>query len=138
MKKKGPWKKQKKPSAVSTFIGPDASIEGLLVFTGVTHLEGAVKGEIKSPEGTLIIGDSALVEASVVVDGAIIKGVIKGVVEAGTRIDVTGSAQVTGELYAPVISIDPGAVFNGSCGMEKPQPCPEKVLDSPKKPLTNY
>ncbi len=124
--------KKKKVGRISTFIGPDAVIEGMLRFQGVLHLEGTVTGDIKGEEGTLILGESAVVDAKVVVESAIIKGTLTGIVEAGTSIDVAGSARIAGEMYAPVISIDPGAVFNGNCGMKRARPSVEKVLDSPE------
>lgn len=124
--------KKRKIGAISTFIGADAVIEGTVGFQGVLHLEGTIRGEIRSEDGALIVGESAAVEAGIVVDSAIIKGAVNGTVEAKSSIDVTGSASVTGEMYAPVISIDPGAVFNGNCGMKKNRRSAEKAPDSPE------
>ena len=91
--------KKKKVGAITTFIGADAVIEGIVEFDGVLHLEGAVKGDVNG-RGTLIIGESARVEAHIVVESAIIKGTVKGMVEAETSIDVTGSARITGDVCA--------------------------------------
>ncbi len=124
--------KKKKLGAITTLIGADAVIEGAVGFRGVLHLEGTIKGDIKSEDGTLIVGESARVDAEVSVDSAIIKGSLTGVVEAKTNIDVTGSACVTGEMYSPIISIDPGAVFNGNCGMRRAEAKTEKIPDSPE------
>jgi cytoskeletal protein CcmA (bactofilin family) len=124
--------KRKKVGAISTFIGADAVIEGNVSFQGVLHMEGAVTGNIRSREGTLIIGESATVNARILVESAIIKGKVEGTVEAETSIDVSSSARITGEMYAPVIAIDPGAVFNGNCGMKKTEAAAENTLDSPE------
>lgn len=130
--KKRKAERKKKIGAISTFIGNDAVIEGAVGFQGTLHLEGALKGEIASEDGALIIGESAVVEARIVVDSAIIKGTLRGIIEARSSIDATGSANVTGEMYAPIISIDPGAVFNGNCGTSKKPSSAGKAPDSPE------
>jgi len=111
-------KKEKKIDAVTTFLGHDAAFDGTIAFSGTVRLDGQVKGSVVSEEGTVIIGDKATVEADINVDTVIVKGCVKGKIQAKNRIEVYPPAQVFGELEAPTISIDSGVVFNGSCSME--------------------
>jgi len=111
-------KKESKIDAVSTFLGHDAAFDGVINFKGTVRLDGRVKGSVSSDDGTVIIGDKAMVEADIQVETVIIKGSVNGKVQAKNRIEAHPPARIHGELQAPNISIHSGVVFNGSCSME--------------------
>ena len=111
-------KKTKSPDSISTFLGPGASVDGTLEFQGTIRLDGKVTGNIKSNEGTLIVGEKAFVDARVEVGIAVIMGEVKGTVDATERIEVYPPGRVIGDIQAPVISIDEGGMFNGNCVMK--------------------
>lgn len=110
-------KKKEKQDAISTFIGPEADIKGTLSFEGTIRVDGKMEGKIESTEGTLIVGEAARIEADISVGTGVIMGEIVGTVQAKTRIEVYKPARVTGDIQAPVISIDAGVTFNGNCTM---------------------
>ncbi|MEJ2095705.1 MAG: polymer-forming cytoskeletal protein [Deltaproteobacteria bacterium] len=112
--------KKEKDDAVSTLLGRDAAFEGNLDFRGAVRLDGKLKGKISSAGGTLIVGEKAMIEADICVDTLIIKGRIHGTVEARKGIEAYPPAHITGNIQAPVISINSGVVFNGTCTMENP------------------
>lgn len=111
-------RKKKKSGVISTFLGPDASIDGTLEFRGTIRVDGNVRGRITGTDSTLIVGERAVIDADIAVDSAIIMGVVKGAIDAREKIEVYPPGHVTGDIYAPVISIDSGATFNGNCGMK--------------------
>lgn len=127
-------KKKKKMGSISTFLGSDSTIEGTLEFQGTIRLDGNVRGKIISNGGTVIVGEKAVINAELIVDGAIIMGEVNGTIDAKERIEVYPPGRVIGDIHAPVISIDTGAVFNGNCGMKAKKISTEKIHDSPKKP----
>ena len=108
-------KKGKKHDAISTFLGTDASIDGTIEFQGTIRLDGKVNGKIKSSEGTVIVGDKAVLDAEVVVGTAIVMGEVIGTIDAAERIEVYPPGRITGDIQAPVISIEEGGVLNGNC-----------------------
>ena len=110
-------KKSKKVDAISTFLGPDAAIEGTIEFQGTIRLDGKVKGKIQSNGGTVIVGEKAVIHADVMVDVAIIYGEVNGTVSARDRIAAYPPCRVVGDIQAPIISIEAGVVFNGNCAM---------------------
>lgn len=111
-------KKRKKSESISTFLGSDSNIEGILEFQGVIRLDGKVKGKIHSTSGTVIVGEKAVIDADMVVDGAIIMGEVNGTIDAREKIEVYPPGRVNGDIHAPMITIDSGATFNGNCGMK--------------------
>lgn len=113
-------KKRKRPAAVTTFLGADATVEGTLEFKGTVRLDGRVKGRICGRGGTVIVGEQAVIEADIDVAAAVIMGRVTGCIQAQERIDVIAPGAVTGDLYAPTLSIDSGATLNGKCGTRPP------------------
>jgi cytoskeletal protein CcmA (bactofilin family) len=110
-------KKDKRGEAISTFLGPDAEIEGTIAFQGSMRLDGKVRGDITSDDGTLIVGESGQIEAAVTVDTVIVKGALTGTIQARDRIELHPPARVTGDIAAPVVAITAGVAFNGKCTM---------------------
>jgi len=110
-------RKKKKAHNISTLLGEGVRIEGIIEFSGTIRLDGEGQGKIVGGEGTLIIGEKAVIEADIVVDTAIIMGEIKGSLEAGKRIEVYPPGRVTGDIRAPAVILEKGVVFNGSCEM---------------------
>ncbi|QTA93209.1 bactofilin family protein [Desulfonema magnum] len=135
--------RKKKVGSISTFLGYGSSIEGTLEFQGTIRLDGNVRGRITSNGGTVIVGEKAVINADIIVDGAIIMGEVNGTIDAKDRIEVYPPGRVVGDIQAPMISIDTGAVFNGNCGMKGQQTVFEKkspdsseklaITDEPKK-----
>ena len=114
--------KKEKPSdsTISTFLGHGTSVDGTLEFQGTIRLDGNVKGQVIGQNGTLIIGDKAVVQAQVRVDTAIVRGELNGSIEAKTRIEAYPPARIIGDIQAPQISVESGVVFNGNCSMQGP------------------
>jgi len=112
-------KKDKGSDRISTFIGADASIDGTIEFKGTIRVDGSVKGKISSDSGTVVVGEKAVVNAEVNVNVAVIMGELNGTINAGERIEVYPPGKVGGDIHAPVISIEPGGIFNGNCEMKR-------------------
>ena len=78
-------------------------------------MNGHVKGAIESRAGAIVVGEDAVIHADVFVRTAMINGKIKGAVHATERIELHPSACFYGDLNAPVVQIDAGAIFEGKC-----------------------
>ena len=70
----GGMKKDRQKDMISTFIGTDVSVEGIIKFKGTIRLDGNVEGKIYSDKGTVIVGEKAVINADMHVDVAIISG----------------------------------------------------------------
>lgn len=111
-------KKKNRSEAVSTFIGTDARIEGTIAFEGTIRVDGRVTGRISSTDGTLIVGEQAVVNAEIQVEAAIVMGEINGTISASARMEAYPPCRINGDIQAPVVSIEPGVIFNGACVMK--------------------
>jgi cytoskeletal protein CcmA (bactofilin family) len=111
-------KKEKNTDRISTFIGADASIDGSIEFKGTIRVDGSVKGNISSNGGTVVIGEKGVVNAEISVNVAVVMGEVNGTIDAKERIEVYPPGRLGGDIRSPIVSIEPGGIFNGNCVMK--------------------
>ena len=117
-------------TTISTLLGRDTEFEGTLAFKETIRVDGRIKGRLISSDGTVIVGEHAVIDADIAVAVAVIRGKINGRVEATQRIEVFPPAHIIGDICAPVVAIESGVHFNGTCQMTDPssktaQPVPQ-------------
>ena len=84
-------------------------------FEGTLRIDCFVAGRIRSATGTLIVAETGKAEADISVAVAIIEGDVRGNIHATERVEIANHASVIGNIEAGIISIQPGAVFEGRC-----------------------
>ncbi len=117
----------KKRDDINAFLGKDTSFEGKLSFSGAVRVDGHFKGEIFT-EGTLIVGESAVLESDIHVSHIIISGEIRGNITADSRIEIHTPGKVFGNIEGPIVVLDEGVVFEGNCRMQKIKQAGDKKL----------
>ena len=110
--------KRHKPKSrrIDTLIGAGTRIIGDVQFNGGFHIDGHVKGNVDAPAdsgATLSVSDSGVVEGSVAVPQVILNGIVKGDILAHERVELGGTARVTGNVYYVLIEMEMGAEVNG-------------------------
>ena len=126
--------KEKQSGSISTLIGVDARIEGHLDFAGTLRLDGQLEGQMTGRNGVLIVGEKAQIKADINVNKAVIMGTITGSVSALDKIELYPPAKITGDICAPMVTIESGAVLNGKCVMQKPEEAKGKPSGTTAKP----
>jgi cytoskeletal protein CcmA (bactofilin family) len=118
---------------LSAFIDEASEIDGKYTFSGTVMLNGKFKGEISSND-TLIIGEKAVVKASIRAGVILISGEVVGNVLGTERVELRGTARVFGDVEAPVVVVEEGVMFEGQCRMTKrPADAPPDVAVLPFK-----
>ena len=103
-------------ATLNGFLDKGSYLKGELSFEETFRIDGKFEGKI--PSGSeLILGDSAEVDAEIHVERLSINGSLKGTVRASERIEIHPRARVTADLQTPVLRIEEGAFFQGSCDM---------------------
>jgi cytoskeletal protein CcmA (bactofilin family) len=103
-------------ATLNGFLDRGSQLHGDLTFEETFRIDGKFEGKIRSGS-ELILGETADVQAEVEVGRISINGTFKGKIRAKERIDLLPSARVFAELEAPVLKIEEGARFEGSCQM---------------------
>jgi cytoskeletal protein CcmA (bactofilin family) len=81
-------------------------------------LNGRFKGVIQSTD-ILIVGERAVVNATITAGCVVIHGEVVGRVVATDRVELRGRARLIGDVEAPILVIDEGVLFEGHCRMTK-------------------
>jgi cytoskeletal protein CcmA (bactofilin family) len=102
----------------TTHINDGTEIEGKITFTGTVLLNGRVRGEITSTD-TLVVGEKGVVNAMIRAGVVEVSGEIVGNISASDRIELHANCRVYGDIEAPVVIIDEGALLEGQCRMTK-------------------
>ncbi len=98
---------------ISSYLGEDSVLEGRLTFKGTFNLDCNFKGDISAP-GTLIVGENGKIDSNIHVRSIISEGEIHGNIIAEERVEIL-SGKVYGDIWAPVVVVKKGAIFEGNC-----------------------
>ena len=110
----------KKNKNLSAFLGEDTEVEGKLKFHGTLRIDGHFKGEVVAV-GSLVVGDSGIIEADVHATNVLSSGEIRGAVSADEVIEILEPGKVFGDIEAPNVVIHPGVIFEGNCWTHAPK-----------------
>ena len=116
---------------LTAFIDQGSEFEGKLTFKDTVRIDGSFQGEITS-ENTLIVGETGTIEATIRSNTVVVSGTVTGNIHAGRQIVLHKSAKVDGDMNAPSLIIEEGAVFNGRLSMGKDK---GGSTSSPLKPI---
>lgn len=115
---------------LQALLGQGAEFEGKLVFQGRIRIEGRFRGEIRSDD-VLILGPSAEVHADVHVGTLIVRGgSLWGQVRAKRLVEIYAPSRVYGDIEAPQVFLDKGALFEGQCTMVEENSAGNALLES--------
>jgi cytoskeletal protein CcmA (bactofilin family) len=111
------WKGNKKLTAVATLVGRDTRVHGDIQFTGRCHVDGYVRGNVRSldsePGSVLTIAEGGCIEGAVTVPVLELAGMVKGDVFASEKVELSSTARVVGNVQYNLIEMAIGAEVNG-------------------------
>lgn len=116
----------------TAYLDAGSRISGKLYFETAARIDGQVEGEINSKD-SLAIGESAVVSAQIKADSVVVAGKVSGDIVAVKRIEIKPSAKVMGNITAPILVINEGALFEGHCAMQPEAHDDRKVTVFPKE-----
>jgi cytoskeletal protein CcmA (bactofilin family) len=98
-------------------IGKSITIKGDLSGNEDLQIDGTVEGRIDLPNNQLTIGAEGRVKAEVHAKAVIVVGHVTGNLSAADRIQVEATGIVDGDVKAPRLVIQEGAMLNGGVEM---------------------
>lgn len=102
---------------VPNIIAQGTSIVGDIESEGDFRIEGSIKGKIIA-KGRIVVGTSGNVDGEIICGDADIFGTVNGKLEVRSLTVFKASAIFSGDVTTKKISIEPGAVFTGTCQMK--------------------
>jgi len=109
---KQPEQESKLPNIIS--IG--TKITGDIETDGDFRIDGNIEGNVNS-KGKVVVGNNGFVKGEIICNNAEISGSISGKVNVSELLSLKSSSKVNGDIKTGKLSIEPGAVFTGTCAM---------------------
>ena len=98
------------------FIGDVTNFTGEVQFKSMLRIDGHFSGRVSSSDGTLIVSNGALLTGAVIeVAVAKINGTVQGDIHASKELVLGPTANVSGEVVSPELTVEEGALLNASC-----------------------
>lgn len=112
----GSGKNQNNDASTVNLIGNGTKIIGDINSSGDVRIDGTLTGNI-STNGKFVLGPNGIVEGNINCTNADLSGEVRGIVTVGETLSLKQTAKINGDIITGKLSIEPGAIFNGTCNM---------------------
>ncbi|NOR75021.1 MAG: polymer-forming cytoskeletal protein [Draconibacterium sp.] len=97
-------------------ISEGTVIKGDIIANGDIRIDGELAGNITA-KGKLVIGPNGKVKGEIVCNNIEISGYINGKVTTTELLNMKATSKIEGDIITNKLSVEPGAVFSGTCAM---------------------
>jgi len=101
-----------------TVIGKEAYFQGTLTAKGSLRVDGRIDGSVVDAR-MVTVGKSGKIKGDISCESCYVCGEVKGNITALEHIEAMAGSRVDGDLRAPRVTLEEGAIFNGSCSMDQ-------------------
>jgi cytoskeletal protein CcmA (bactofilin family) len=115
-------------SSSDLLLGPNAEFDGTLTFRGTLRIDAKFKGSILTDD-MLVVGEHAQMNAEITCGSIVVQGEVTGNVHAAASVELRHTAKVRGDVTAPSLVVEKGALLHGAVR----QPPAEKPPERQKK-----
>jgi cytoskeletal protein CcmA (bactofilin family) len=116
----------------TAMIGPSITIKGEVTGDEDLLIQGKVEGSINLNDYEVSVGQSGKVSADIRAKTIKIEGEVNGDITGNENVVISKSGNVRGNIVAPRVTLEDGAVFKGSIDMDPGDSA------SAKAPLTSH
>lgn len=99
-------------------IGPSIRIKGDLTGEENLIIEGQIEGNIHLDKNDLTIGTNGRIKANIKAKGVIVEGQVEGDIIGKEKVIIRRTGNMRGNIVAPRVTLEDGAMFKGSIEME--------------------
>ena len=113
------------PGTLYNALTAGSKIIGTIVADSDIRIDGTVEGDLTCT-GKVVIGEQGKLKGTISCQNAEILGNMDGKMEVKNTLALRASGTIKGDVITQVLIVEPEAVFNGSCSMNKPAAEPAK------------
>lgn len=119
----------------ASVLGPTLKFKGELSADEDLLIQGKIEGTIKH-SSSLTIGESGHIKADTTAEYIVVEGSVDGDLHGARSVKVRETADISGNICSPSVSLVEGATFNGNIDMSgegvaktQPEPMAEKPVE---------
>lgn len=105
-------------SVLHNVIAQGTKIIGSIEANSDIRLDGILEGNLNC-NGKVVIGAQGAVRGDLNCNNSDILGAVEGKIFVSDTLSIKSSASISGEIHTKILSIEPNAVFNGTCEMTR-------------------
>ena len=118
-------------------ISTGTDITGDVKSNGDIRIDGTLTGNLNT-KGKVVIGPTGKISGEVICKNSEVSGMVEGKIIVGQLLNLKASSKILGDIDTAKLSIEPGAVFTGTCKMSdrengNPGTFKEKEPEKPAK-----
>ncbi len=111
-------------------IGPSIEIKGTVTGDEDLVIQGKVEGSIDLGAHEVTVGESGKVNADITARTVRIDGEVSGDIRGNEKVVISKSGNVRGNITAPRMTLEDGAIFKGAIDMDPGEPAAKVSLAS--------
>ena len=123
-------------SGRTALIGPGIHINGEISGDENLVIEGRVDGKIRLDLHQVEVGQSGCVKADISAKVIKIAGEVRGDITGTEKVIISRSGNVHGNIVAPRMTLEDGAIFKGSIDMDPGETAKPKLANPAKKTVS--
>lgn len=101
----------------ANMITAGTTITGDVVATGDIRIEGVLIGNLET-KGKLVVGTTGQIKGEVICNYSDVEGFVEGRITVFELLSLKATAKMIGDVITNKLSIEPGAIFSGTCSMK--------------------
>lgn len=121
----------------TAMIGPGIVINGDISGEENLVIEGRVEGKVHLPGHQVEVGKSGRVHADVTAKFVRVEGELHGDIDGKEKVIIAKSGNVRGNISAPRVMLEDGAIFKGSIDIDPAASAPVELAVPSQKPADN-
>ena len=115
------------PESTSSRIGHSIKFKGEIHSDENFTVDGAVEGSISVPKHSVVIGPKSVVHATIEAHSVLIRGRVKGKINASDRVEIAKTGRLEGDLITRRLEIQDGAIFVGTSAVHGTMEAPRSA-----------
>ena len=96
-----------------------SKIIGSIITDSNIRVDGTIEGDVKCA-GKLVVGEKGVIIGTIECENAEIMGTLDGKIQVKQSLALFFNDTATTEIYSQTLTVEPNAIFNGTCAMGNP------------------
>ena len=103
---------------ILTAVSAETFVQGTIRTHGSIRIDGKVEGNVYDAKN-VVVGEAGQVQGDVVAESVVVGGKVAGNIQAAKVVQILAHGQVLGDIRTKSLHIEDGALFEGTCTMNK-------------------